>query len=396
MFIYCIKPNDKINCDFVKIGYCSNIESIKKRYTTPYGSNFICYFINIDTIQGEKIIHNRLKYLKLHLENELFLYNKEYNFHFYINELTKLELDFKDKLEDHILMNRLNTDLNKKIHIYDFLIFFLNKFIPIYKKKYDKIESNYYKIYYKKYKYNNELNINFLYSEYLLFCYKLSNQICNSKNKLKEKIMLIECNNFIHYRSNYFMITNNIIIMKTNIKISLKEYIKNIYNIEMDEKMCLKFEKYIITKKIDILLDTNYFHDKIFKILEKDNIIITYNILIKIENHIGLKDFIKIRYNIIHNEDIENRYYNLINYGSIMDFINFINIDTLCIILKDHNMEILRNTSGKIIYILNMYKKNMFNKSCYMNNNYKLYILWKVFRNTPRGVICQDIKILEK
>lgn len=379
MFIYCIKPKDDIKCNFVKIGYCSKIESIKKRYTTPYGSNFIYHFISIDTNKGEKIIHNRLKYSNLHLENELFLYNEKYNFLFYIKELKKLELDFKEKLDDHILTNKLNTDLNKKIHIFDFLIYFLNKFTITYKTKYDIISSDYYKRIYRKFKYNNELNLNFLYSEYLLFCYKIKKQLCNNKYDLKDKIISTKSDSYIHYRGNYFMINTNILHMETRMKIDLKQYIKNVYNIEIEKNVVSYFEKYIITKKIDEILETTFLHNKILNILEIDNIPLTYDILTKIENHIGFKKFIEIRYNILSNEDIEKGYYNLINYGDIMGFIKFVNIETLCKILKDHNMKILRNTSGKITYILIIYKKDIFHKGCYMYDNDKLYVLWKYF-----------------
>lgn len=370
MFVYCIKPGGDTNCNFVKIGYCSNIESIKKRYTTPYGSNFIYHFINIDTIKGEKIIHNRLKYLKLHLENELFLFNEKYNFLFYVKELKKLELDFKEKLEDYILTNKLNTELDKKIHVFDFLGFFLNKFIINSKIEYYKNSSNYYKKYHKIFKYNNEFNFNFLYSEYLLFCYKISQQVCKNKDKLKENIILIKSDNYIHYKGNYFMINLDIIKIETRVKISSKEYIKKIYNIEIEEKDQLIFEKYMVTKDIEILLNISFFHDKIE---------ITYDILIKIRNYIGFQKFIEIRYNIVSNTYIEKSYYNLINDGDLMNFIFFVDIETLYKILKDHNMKVIRNTSGKTIYILIMYKKNIFHKSCYMYDNDKLYILWKKF-----------------
>lgn len=91
MFVYCICPDGKLKSNFIKIGSCTKIESLKKRYGTYYGSSNKSYYIKINNkISLENIVHKKLKDLNLHIENELFIYNEIYDFDFYIKQINKI------------------------------------------------------------------------------------------------------------------------------------------------------------------------------------------------------------------------------------------------------------------------------------------------------------------
>lgn len=90
MFIYCICPFGKLKSNFIKVGLCTNPESLKKRYSTYYGASYKCYYIKINDSSFEKKIHKRLKKQGLHIENELFVYNEKYDFSFYIQQLNEI------------------------------------------------------------------------------------------------------------------------------------------------------------------------------------------------------------------------------------------------------------------------------------------------------------------
>lgn len=85
-----------------------------------------------------------------------------------------------------------------------------------------------------------------------------------------------------------------------------------------------------------------------------------------IKKYIGLELFLKMRYKIIYSENIKNGYYNLIYYENPLPLLSLIRIETLHQIFEDHNMELIRNTSGKIIYILIIHKKKLLHKSIYI------------------------------
>lgn len=82
MYLYCVAPYGKLKSNFIKIGFCSDFESLNRRYITYYGSSFRSYYVKISERKVEKDIFNKLTKLGLHLENELFIYNKKYDFYF--------------------------------------------------------------------------------------------------------------------------------------------------------------------------------------------------------------------------------------------------------------------------------------------------------------------------
>lgn len=91
MFVYCICPEGKLKSNFIKIGSCRKIESLKKRYGTYYGLSNKSYYIKVNSkISLENIVHKKLKDINLHIENELFIYNEIYDFDFYIKQINKI------------------------------------------------------------------------------------------------------------------------------------------------------------------------------------------------------------------------------------------------------------------------------------------------------------------
>lgn len=69
MYLYCSSPYGKLKSNFIKIGISTNIESLKSRYSTYYGSSFRYYYIKVDDKTFENNIHEELKQLGLHIEN---------------------------------------------------------------------------------------------------------------------------------------------------------------------------------------------------------------------------------------------------------------------------------------------------------------------------------------
>lgn len=117
MYIYCIAPYGKLESNFIKIGFCTKIETLKKRYTTYYGSSHRSYYIKVKHSTYEDIIHKRLKALGLHIENELFVYNKVNDFYFYVQQLNEL-----NSIESKIIKNdKVNNSKNivKKLNNID-------------------------------------------------------------------------------------------------------------------------------------------------------------------------------------------------------------------------------------------------------------------------------------
>lgn len=90
MYIYCIFPCGKLKSNFIKIGSCTKIESLKRRYSTYYGSTHKSYYIKVNRLSLGTIIHKKLKDMNLHMENELFMYNELYDLNFYIQQINKI------------------------------------------------------------------------------------------------------------------------------------------------------------------------------------------------------------------------------------------------------------------------------------------------------------------
>lgn len=117
MFIYCICPFGKLKSNFIKIGLCTNPDSLKKRYSTYYGASYKCYYIKANESSFEKKIHKKLKKQGLHIENELFVYNENYNFNFYIQQLNEIYNEEENIIKKLDILNLKkesvkNVDLN--------------------------------------------------------------------------------------------------------------------------------------------------------------------------------------------------------------------------------------------------------------------------------------------
>lgn len=144
MYIYCICPYQKIKPNFIKIGSCTNINSLKKRYSTYYGFSHRSYHVKVDNNSFETIIHKKLKDMDLHIENELFIYNEIYDFYFYVQQLNELRnnKDENDNLNDIFKELNVSSDesdynfdydkyyVEKQIHIFDFLRYLFKIIIP--------------------------------------------------------------------------------------------------------------------------------------------------------------------------------------------------------------------------------------------------------------------------
>lgn len=105
MYLYCIAPYGKLESNFIKVGFCTKIESLKKRYSTYYGSSHRCYYVEINHSCYEDKIHQKLKKMGLHIENELFVYNRVNDFYFYVQQLNEV----KSNEFDYCINNVKNT-----------------------------------------------------------------------------------------------------------------------------------------------------------------------------------------------------------------------------------------------------------------------------------------------
>lgn len=245
MFIYCITPYDKIECNFIKIGICQDVEVLKERYKTYYGNSCRYYYVKVDNKKTEIDVHNYLKNLGNHLENELFLLNKKYDFYFYTQILEKYKTNIT---EDGIIKNK---DNNCKRHTLEFIVFMFNKMC----NNFENNEKNIIISYFSK----SDFEKVWLY--YLSFCIEYK-QYFRTKKLLKNFIQsMIYTENPIKYE-NYEILFN-----QNNIKIKLinKEYKNNISSFmymknilkENGENNCIEDICYLY---ILIYLDTVYFN----------------------------------------------------------------------------------------------------------------------------------------
>ncbi len=184
MYLYCITPYDKIESNFIKVGICENISIQKNRYNTYYGESCRYHYVEVDDKSYENIIHNELKNIGVHLENELFLYNKKYDFFFY----TQILENIRKSANISILSNTFQDKnyVHKQRHMFDFIV---DTFLKISKK--EGIKSTFTNEIIISY--NNKNDIEKLWLYYLAFCIK-NKQIYKSKNVLKNNIQ-----SMIHY-----------------------------------------------------------------------------------------------------------------------------------------------------------------------------------------------------
>jgi hypothetical protein len=129
MYVYFIIPSEKLKPNFIKIGFSNDFNSLKKRYSTYYGFNHISYHVKVNDKTQEIDIHNELKDNKLHIENELFVYDDNYNYEFYkdkLDELLKKSKKIKeseiDKYNAKLIETPIyeNIDIDKKENIIEY------------------------------------------------------------------------------------------------------------------------------------------------------------------------------------------------------------------------------------------------------------------------------------
>lgn len=333
MFLYCISPHEKIEGNFIKIGICENISLLKDRYKTYYGDSCRYHYVNVESKKCENKLHNELKKLGLHLENELFSYNKIYDFYFYVQMLKKFENvnNDNDYLNTSLINNnkleesKVDLYTYEEKHMFDFIINMFEKLQS--KKKFD-IEWNYdiYKYYEKNeviipYYKKSEIETTWLY--YLSFSIK-TKQYYKTKNILKKNIQsMIYGNNPVIYKEyKIYFESNNIIIFIID-EINLEKFVLGECNIVINNKYIKNIENYVnknINKtKEEIIKYIIYYNTSSYEFTKN----IMKNILIS-DNNFKNRKKIKALYSVIYlhtikeNEDesLKNRliYYNENDY----------------------------------------------------------------------------------
>lgn len=332
MFLYCISPHEKIEGNFIKIGICENISLLKDRYKTYYGESCRYHYVNVESKKCENKLHNELKKLGLHLENELFSYNKIYDFYFYVQMLKKFENVNNDNYLNTSLINNKKLDESKvdlytyeEKHMFDFII---NMFEKLQSKKRFDIEWNYdiYKYYEKNeviipYYKKSEIETTWLY--YLSFSIK-TKQYYKTKNILKKNIQsMIYGNNPVIYKEyNIYFEYNNINIFIID-EINLEKFALGECNIVINNKYIKNIENYVnknINKtKEEVIKYIIYYNTSSYEFTKN----IMKNILIS-DNNFENRKKIKALYSVIYlhtikekiDESLKNRliYYNENDY----------------------------------------------------------------------------------
>lgn len=116
MYVYCVTPSGELKSNFIKIGFCNDFNSLKKRYSTYYGLIKI-YHVKVDLKKREFEIHKELKDMKLHITKELFKYDDKYNYNFYKERLDKLSKKCENKIIDDndIINNKENNTTEEEL-----------------------------------------------------------------------------------------------------------------------------------------------------------------------------------------------------------------------------------------------------------------------------------------
>jgi hypothetical protein len=304
MYIYCATPYGKLKSNFIKIGFCTDWISLNKRYGTYYGTSFRSHYVKVEDKSSENIVHEKLKVLGLHLENELFIYDDIHDFYFYVQVLNNFKNDdYKDIINyDNIYLgldqnNEDNLIYNyKHYHIFEFFIYISNKNIN--KKIFTKEKIN------KNWKYHEltESNIYYdgsfdnIWKNYLLYCNTQLEQHYKIKSKLKEFIQSI-FNKKIMYENYLFEIKEKYVKIVLKCEIEFKKYIFGKYDIIMDSMQNEKFEMYL---------------DKNINMSEKELI----NMLNNISYYFPYIDIYKIKIKDLNINDINKQ---LIKYINLFD-----------------------------------------------------------------------------
>lgn len=378
MFIYCISPYKKVECNFIKVGICEDITLLKSRYITYYGNSCRYYYIKIKNRNDENNIHDKLKRLGLHLENEIFLLNKEYDFYFYVQILKEFEIIDLEEKPIKIIINE-NIYILKRNHLFDFLIYVCEKLFGADNKTI---------IYYSK---KNKMEK--IWKHYLTFCINIK-QYYGSKSILKKNIQsivfgdsIINHKNYkIEFKINEIIITNlkyinnkyvgcknkiKLILLYEYIKIKRNKhdkiinYVKYMIYIPLHEKVIQKIVKNI-SSKIKEEEKNKLINKKLYKkkyIMEYKNLCKIIKIKVINDNQDYFKRFTKIEKDI--NKHID---YNLNKYLKKKDIIFIISY------IKQ-KLDILEEFLN--IKIVIMYVTELFN--CIYKNDYQnqAFIIFK-------------------
>jgi hypothetical protein len=295
MYLYCVCPHGELESNFIKIGICEDFNSLKKRYTTYYGNSFRNYYVYVDDISSENFIHEKLKNQNLHIENELYKYNKTHDFHFYIQQLNDVrsnKIDTNDiKIDKLSVSEKFNDDEDyskyynyKQIHIFEFLNYYFDKMHikKVYEANYfDSPDDWYYSessqsnifIYYK-----NKSDFDNIWVYYVSFC-NTNKQIYKSKNKLKEMIQSMAISNRdVQYKRYIFEFKENCILSELSSEIDFNKYMLKKYGLHIDIKYKTIFEEYMFTNDISFLKKITC-KENILKILKIDKVEISSDIL---------------------------------------------------------------------------------------------------------------------
>lgn len=381
MFLYCITPYKKMKCNFIKVGVCENIELLKGRYMTYYGENCRYYYVKIRNKEEETQIHIKLKNLGLHIENELFLLNEEYDFYFYIQMLKKFEIY---NSEDNFIKTTPGDDIYilKKNNMLDFIIEMYKNIIILENKIVNSIIITY----------DKKCDMEKLWKCYLNFCIN-NKKYYNTKSILKKNIQaMVYYDNPIKYK-NYkieFKMDEIIVTEFNNIK---KKYTRCInkmillflYNYvkikrENHEKI-INYIFYDVNKEIDIIsnIDISIFEDTknnpIIKICKPDNLISKFDVKYHLKkgntiiNDNG-KFYVKNKkQNISYVEDsyilqllknINNNYNHILNEIKINKKKNTINIIYKCMDIIEFTIDNFYNIPQE--YVIS--KKRSIKKRC--------------------------------
>lgn len=361
MFIYCISPYKRLECNFIKIGFCEDISLLKGRYITYYGESCRYYYVKISNKNDEQKIHKKLKDLGLHLENEIFLLNKEYDFYFYVQILKNFDITI---FENNPIKNYINNDIHilKRNHFLDFLIHIykktnnLKKEIKINYSKKEEIE-NIWKLYLsfcinikqyyntktilKRYMqsmfyYDNPINyqyykINFEIEEIIIEKISQNNKYIQCKNKLKIlllyeyiKIRRRKIVNYIKYMINIPLHENIVQNIIKNIS-----YVKNEENIKLKKdkfKFIFNYNETISREMYEKYRNKYKKHDNVQDIFDKNKNINNKMINSKLRKKRYIMEY-KILCRIIKFKIIENpKFYESITKIKINKQINYIKI----------------------------------------------------------------------
>lgn len=385
------------------VSYCDNNNILNDKTINLYKANMIKIKESLNKLFKESsnntknednlftILYSIVKILdnilfdideKYTLENETCLTNTNY---FYNNTSNlKLNKNFIFEFNSYLSSNNINLLNNYSSNINS--VFNNNNVYN--NSKFDFI---------KEFKHNIlATDTNKISNNFILFCYNLRSFVLNLavlaiynidliinsesynyilEDNIEKYYYYINTNNFIKLNESILGRYNNIKSNNYNISVIVESYIKNSANNLYYNKKYLshisELEVYNALEYLDIL------SIKIKSLLTSKDIILDHNklclIVLSVYNLFEKKGY------LISNNNIESKYNNLKNFN---------------ILLKDILLNIFINISGFIeLKDWNLYKLlDIFNKSPFVNKEYKLSLEEKVLKSLYTYINCIDIK----